>query len=149
MDPIGASTNWKWFGYEDSWVNVDGVKVQSVSGGGHSGGGIFMSTFDHARFGLLFSNDGKWKEKQLISKKWIEMSTKPSIPNPNYGYLWWLNSKEGDRYMEDVDENVFYASGFGGNFIIIDKTKNLVIVVRWLEPKYLNDFIKIIYSAKN
>ena len=35
MDPIGASTTWGWYGYENSWVNVDGTKVQSVSGGGH------------------------------------------------------------------------------------------------------------------
>ncbi len=36
MDPIGASTTWRWYGYSTSWVNVDGAKVQSVSGGGHS-----------------------------------------------------------------------------------------------------------------
>ena len=38
MDPIGASSTWRWFGYENSWVPVDGMKMQSVSGGGHSGG---------------------------------------------------------------------------------------------------------------
>ncbi|MGI9544172.1 MAG: serine hydrolase domain-containing protein, partial [Cyclobacteriaceae bacterium] len=42
MDPIGASSTWRWYGYENSWVNVDGIKMQSVSGGGHSGGGVFM-----------------------------------------------------------------------------------------------------------
>ena len=35
MDPIGASSTWRWYGYENSFVNVDGVMVQSVSGGGH------------------------------------------------------------------------------------------------------------------
>ncbi len=40
MDPIGASTTWRWFGYENSFVNVDGVMMQSVSGGGHHGGGF-------------------------------------------------------------------------------------------------------------
>ncbi|RMG27574.1 MAG: class C beta-lactamase-related serine hydrolase, partial [Bacteroidetes bacterium] len=54
MDPIGASTTWRWYGYENSWVTLDGLRMQSVSGGGHSGGGIFISTEDHARFGLLF-----------------------------------------------------------------------------------------------
>ena len=41
MDPIGASTTWRWFGYENSFVNMDGMMMQSVSGGGHHGGGIF------------------------------------------------------------------------------------------------------------
>lgn len=54
MDPVGASTTWRWYGYENSWVIVDGTKMQSVSGGGHSGGGLFINTEDHARFGLLF-----------------------------------------------------------------------------------------------
>ena len=43
MDPIGASNTWRWHGYENSWVNVDGVMVQSVSGGGHWGGGMFIA----------------------------------------------------------------------------------------------------------
>jgi len=61
MDPIGASTTWRWHGYSTSWVNVDGTRVQSVSGGGHSGGGLFINTYDHARFGLLFQRNGQWK----------------------------------------------------------------------------------------
>ena len=32
MEPIGASSTWRWYGYENSWVEVDGKKVQSVSG---------------------------------------------------------------------------------------------------------------------
>ena len=54
MDPIGASTTWRWYGYNNSWVELDGIRMQSVSGGGHSGGGLFINTEDHARFGLLF-----------------------------------------------------------------------------------------------
>jgi Beta-lactamase len=54
MDPIGASSTWRWYGYENSFVNMDGLMMQSVSGGGHHGGGIFINTLDQARFGLLF-----------------------------------------------------------------------------------------------
>ncbi|MDZ7720635.1 MAG: serine hydrolase [Balneolaceae bacterium] len=38
MDPIGASRTWRWHGYDQSWTEVDGRKIQSVSGGGHNGG---------------------------------------------------------------------------------------------------------------
>ena len=39
MDPIGASSTWRWYGYRNSWIVLDGIAVQSVSGGGHWGGG--------------------------------------------------------------------------------------------------------------
>ena len=54
MDPIGASNTWRWHGYKNSWIVLDGLNVQSVSGGGHWGGGMFINALDHARFGYLF-----------------------------------------------------------------------------------------------
>lgn len=61
MDKIGASISWRWYGYDNSFVNVDGIMMQSVSGGGHFGGGLFISAMDQARFGLLFARNGRWK----------------------------------------------------------------------------------------
>ena len=146
MDPIGASSTWRWYGYDNAWVNIDGIKMQSVTGGGHSGGGLFINTEDHARFGLLFLNNGKWKNKQLVSTSWITEATTPSKANANYGYMWWLN-KKGARHWEGVSENIYYAAGFGGNFIIIDKEKDLVIVTRWLEPSKAGEFVKKVMTA--
>ncbi len=146
MDKIGASTTWRWFGYENAWTEIDGINMKSVTGGGHSGGGIFISTEDMARFGLLFLNDGNWKAESVISKTWIEKAITPSIPNKNYGYMWWLN-KNGERHWEGISENVFYAAGFGGNFIIIDKKNDLVIITRWLEPSKIKDFMQKVNEA--
>ena len=137
MDPIGASTTWRWFGYDNSWTDLDGHHVKSVSGGGHSGGGIFINTLDHARFGLLFLNKGAWNGKQLISQDWIEKATASSPSKVNYGYMWWLNKKGTSRFWEGVPENIFYAAGFGGNFIVIVPDEELVIVTRWLEPSQI------------
>jgi hypothetical protein len=33
MDPIEASSTWRWLGYHNSWVIIDGQNIQSVSGG--------------------------------------------------------------------------------------------------------------------
>jgi CubicO group peptidase (beta-lactamase class C family) len=147
MDPIGASNTWRWYGYNNSWVNIDVSKMQSVSGGGHSGGGLFISTEDHARFGLLFLNKGKWKTHQLISPEWIKKATTPSVANPSYGYLWWLNHKESSRYVAAAGEDMYYAAGFGGNFIIIIPKKNMVVVTRWLEPKAMPSFLEKVMDA--
>ncbi len=145
MDPIGASSTWRWYGYETSWVDVDGYKIQSVSGGGHSGGGVFISTLDHARFGLLFLKKGNWKGKQLISEDWVRKVQQPSAANESYGYLWWLN--KGNRNMEGVPETLYYAAGFGGNYIVIDQEHDLVIVTRWLEPSKLGEFLKMVMES--
>ena len=147
MDPIGASTTWRWFGYDNSWTDLDGHHVQSVSGGGHSGGGIFINTLDHARFGLLFLNKGAWNGKQLISQDWIEKATASSPAQVNYGYMCWLNKKGTSRFWEGVPENVFYAAGFGGNFIVIVPDEELVIVTRWLEPSQIGSFVKGVLDA--
>ncbi|MBZ9731045.1 beta-lactamase family protein [Salegentibacter sp. JZCK2] len=145
MDPINASSSWRWFGYDNSWTTIDGFKMQSVSGGGHSGGGMFINTEDMARFGLLFMNNGKWNEKELISASLIEEAVQPSATNPNYGYMWWLNA-DGPRQWKNVDKDIFYAAGFGGNFIIVDRKENLVIVTRWLEPSKIEEFVQKIYN---
>ena len=146
MDPIGASTSWRWYGYENSFVNIDGIMMQSVSGGGHFGGGMFISSLDQARFGLLFRRKGKWKNKQLISEAWINEAVKPSEVNKSYGYMWWTN--EDDR-LKDLSKKIYYAEGFGGNTILIDHENDLVIVSRWLEPSRLSDFVNMVVSSIN
>lgn len=146
MDPIGASSTWRWQGYDNAWVVIDGLRMQSVTGGGHSGGGMFINTKDMARFGLLFNNNGNWNGKQLISEDAIEKAVTPSPANPNYGFMWWLNEK-GNRNWEELPEDLFYAAGFGGNFIIIDREKDLVVVTRWLEPSQIEPFLNLVYKA--
>ena len=144
MCPINASTTWRWYGYDNSFVNIDGVMVQSVSGGGHFGGGLFINTLDQARFGLLFLRKGKWNGQQLISEKWVNESHQPSEPNKSYGYLWWTNKANA---LEGISSNVYYANGFGGNFIVVDNENDLVVVARWLEPDKLGDFLKLVLAS--
>lgn len=144
MDPIGASTTWRWYGYDNSFVNVDGVMMQSVSGGGHFGGGLFINTYDQARFGLLFARGGKWQNKQLISKEWVNDVRQPSAANPSYGLMWWTNS---EGRLGKVSKNMFTAEGFGGNFIVVDAEHDLVMAVRWLEPATLKAFVELVESS--
>ena len=152
MDPIGASDSWRWYGYENSWVNIDGLMTQSVSGGGHSGGGIFINSEDHARFGLLYLNKGKWNGKRIISEEWIKKSITPSKTNPEYGFMWWINSELGKDYQttdwKNVPTNIFYGSGFGGNEVIIIPDENMVIVGRWFGSQTESTFIKMILDSK-
>jgi len=148
MDPIGASPTWRWHGYKNSWVQIDGLKMQSVSGGGHWGGGMFISTRDQARFGLLFLCNGNWNGRQLISKDWIKMLRVPTPANPIYGYMWWLNT---DRQQSpSAPESAFCAVGFGGNYIVVDQELDLVVVVRWSgSPQIINGIFQRVLAALN
>ncbi len=144
MDPIGASTTWRWYGYDQSFVNVDGIMMQSVSGGGHHGGGIFMNTLDQARFGLLFLRNGKWNNQQLISEQWINAARQPSFANKNYGYMWWLNT---DKQWTSLSPKVYYALGFGGNYIIVDNEHDMVVVARWMDPDKIGDVLSLLVKS--
>jgi CubicO group peptidase (beta-lactamase class C family) len=145
MNPIGASTTWRWFGYENSRVVIDGIVMQSVSGGGHHGGGMFINTYDQARFGLLFARKGNWNGDQLLSSEWVDMAKTPSEPNPAYGYMWW--TLKGNTQWEGVPDHVYYAAGFGGNYILVDEENDLVIVTRWLDNSVLEEFAGTVYRA--
>ncbi len=145
MDPIGASSTWRWYGYDNSMVVIDGVSVQSVSGGGHFGGGLFINSIDHARFGLLFLRNGTWKGKEIISSEWINKMKIPSENNDTYGYMWWLN--RGERKWDDLSENIFYGSGFGGNYVVVVPDHELVIVARWIDSSKIGDFVKKVIEA--
>ncbi len=145
MDPIGASSTWRWYGYNNSWVDMDGLKIQSVSGGGHSGGGLFISTEDHARFGLLFLNKGNWNGHPLLSENWVSKVQTSSEANEGYGYMWWLN--KGPEQWKDLPDDIYYAAGFGGNYIVIIPDINTVVVTRWLVPSELGPFLRLVMDA--
>jgi len=144
MDPIGASTTWRWYGYENSYVNMDGIMMQSVSGGGHFGGGLFISAQDQARFGLLFLRKGKWKNLQLISEKWVNAVHQSSKPNKDYGYMWWINATGN---WKEVSPSLYFAEGFGGNFIVVDNEHDLVVVARWMDTTRMGEFMKLVERA--
>jgi CubicO group peptidase (beta-lactamase class C family) len=129
-EPIGATDTWEWHGYHNSTVDVDGTAMKSVSGGGHWGGGLWISARDLARVGLLYLNGGAWDGNRLLSEAWVDASTEPCDVNEGYGYLWWLN---GDRTLwPSAPESAYAALGHGQNTVWIDPEHDLVVVLRWL-----------------
>jgi CubicO group peptidase (beta-lactamase class C family) len=145
MDPIGASDTWVWHGYRNSFVEMDGQRMQSVSGGGHWGGGVWANTRDHARFGYLMLRRGNWSGKQLMSERWIEQATSPTPLRPVYGFMWWLNT-DGQQFAA-ASRRSYFALGAGGNAIWIDPEHDLVVVTRWLSGNRLNEFMRLVTAA--
>lgn len=87
-----------------------------------------MTSRQMAKMGYIYLYDGKWKENQIVSPEWIEKSIEPRFSNINssgsYGYQWWL--KTFNTATEAYD--CYYASGNGGQFIVVNKELDLVVV---------------------
>lgn len=146
MEPIGASTTWQWLGYETSWVVMDGQAVQSVSGGGHWGGGLFINAHDMARFGYLTLRRGRWKERQLLSDEWVRMARTPTPAQPTYGFMnWFLNTDR--KYVPAGPPTMFIHVGNGTNVVIVDPDHDIVAVVRWIENGAVNGFVEKLMAA--
>jgi CubicO group peptidase (beta-lactamase class C family) len=139
MDPIGASPTWRWFGYDNSWIVLDGELAQSVSGGAHWGGGMYISARDLARFGYLTLRKGRWGDRRILSEQWIRLATSPGV-NPDYGFMnYFLNT--GRRSLPSAPADAFWHLGAGSNIVYVDPANDLVVVARWIEDLQALDAI--------
>jgi hypothetical protein len=147
MDPIGASNTWRWTGYRNAWIVLDGQAIQSVSGGGHWGGGMFINAYDMARFGLLSLHKGNWNGQQLISEDWVKRSVTPTPAKTDYGFMnWFLNTDK--KMLPDAPLTAFMHIGNGNNLIYVDSENDLVIVVRWIaDTKSMNTVVKSVLES--
>lgn len=94
-----------------------------------------MSALDMARIGLLMARGGDWCGKRIVSKSWVEESTR-RISDTNrdegtsgYGYLWWVGA-DGRQLGATFDGHTFSARGVRGQYMIINPADDLVIVHR-------------------
>ncbi len=153
MDPIGASDTWAWHGYHNSDVEVDGRTIKSVSGGGQWGGGMWISARDQARYGYLYLRRGRWGggggrgggDEQLLPEDWIAATTTPTDIQPNYGYMWWLNTDR--QQWPSAPAPSFAALGAGSNVVWVDPDHDLVVVLRWIQRGAVDGMLQRVLRA--
>jgi CubicO group peptidase (beta-lactamase class C family) len=144
-DPIGASPGWEWQPYRNAWIVIDGVRMPSVPGGSHWGGGLWMSTRDHARLGLLIASGGRWNGHDLVPAWWIAEMVTPSVINADYGLCWWLNA--GGRQFPGAPPASFAAKGAGSNVLWVDPEHRLVVVARWIDKPHVDGLIAAVVAS--
>ncbi len=93
---------------------------------------LYLTVRDYAKFGYLYLNKGKWEDKQIVSEKWVNTSTRtdPTVRMWDaYGYLWHVNLP---LRLGASDSNIpadgYMAEGIMGQHIFIIPSKDLVIV---------------------
>jgi CubicO group peptidase (beta-lactamase class C family) len=127
---------------------TDGVRLPSVHGGSHWGGGLWMSTRDHARLGLLIASGGRWSGYELVPAWWIAEMLTPCPINPDYGLCWWLNS--ASHQFPGAPATSVAAKGAGSNVLWIDPNLRLVVVARWVDKPHVDGLIAaVVASVKN
>jgi CubicO group peptidase (beta-lactamase class C family) len=126
--PLGI-TNYSWGSAPNGVVNTLG--------------GLSLRPRDMAKIGYLFLNGGCWQGKQIVSKKWVEVSTGQQVDAgqlpawflaDGYGYQWWL----GSFHVRGQIIESYSARGRGGQFIIVFPALQMAAVFTgWNDNKLL------------
>jgi CubicO group peptidase (beta-lactamase class C family) len=143
--PVGASDTWSWVGYDNSWVEIKGKRVQSVPGGTHWGGGMSIGSADQALIGQMLLNEGRVGDKQVLSKEWVQRMQAPCSIAPWYGTLVWLNGQRG--VFPSASASSYFCIGAGASVVWIDPERDMVAVVRWIDTTQINGFCKRVTAA--
>jgi CubicO group peptidase (beta-lactamase class C family) len=145
MQPLGASEDWQWVGYDNAWVELGGRRVQSVPGGTHWGGGLSISANDQMKVARMFLNQGKVDGRQIISSQWLQRMVTPCAISPTYGYLVWLNHQ--GMVFPSAPVSSYFFIGAGSSFTWIEPERRLAVVVRWLNPEHADAFFGRVLKA--
>ena len=120
--------------YLDFWysslidkIGMHSMLIESDMAGNFVGSSYGWATArDWAKFGLLYLHEGNWNGVQIFDKSWAKYVATPTpTSNGAYGGHFWLNA--GGTYP-DVPKDMYYASGYQGQKVIIIPSKEMVIV---------------------
>jgi CubicO group peptidase (beta-lactamase class C family) len=145
LRPLGGGRDFRWEGYDDSWVEIGGERMQSVPGGTHWGGGVTISARDQARIGQLLLDGGAHAGKQLVPADWVGRMREPNAVAPFYGLLTWLN-RDG-RLFADASRASAFMFGAGGHMVWIDPESDAVVITRWLDGAHAAGFVRLVGEA--
>ena len=110
--PLGIS-DYRWGRHPDGTINTQG--------------GLSLRPRDMAKIGYLFLKGGRWQGRQIVSRNWVNASTKAHIPayyGLGYGYQWY----RGHATVNSKVFETFFAWGRGGQFIFVIPEFDLVAV---------------------
>jgi CubicO group peptidase (beta-lactamase class C family) len=145
LRPLDACEDWGWAGYDNSWIELNGRRVQSVPGGSHWGGGVSINSLDQARIGQMLLDEGRHQGRQIISSEWIARMRTPCAIAPFYGYLIWLNGARS--VFPSASASSYFAIGAGGSITWIDPKRQMVVVVRWIDADHADAFFGAVAAS--
>jgi CubicO group peptidase (beta-lactamase class C family) len=109
-------------------MGITDFEWSRVKGDTDAGGGLRLRPRDMAKIGQLVLADGRWNDRQIVSKAWIDASMTPRLEATGpyfYGYLWWL----GRSLHNGREVHWIAALGRGGQSVRIVPELDLVVAV--------------------
>lgn len=109
FDPLGISSYY----WEKSPEGIE-----------NGGWGLYLKREDVAKLAQLYLDRGVWRGKRIISEKWIQESTVPSVKTPDdfgefdYGYHIWCNKSK----------NSFLFNGMFCQDALVLKNQRIIII---------------------
>ena len=128
FDKIGIS-RLEWITYKD------GITMGAF--------GIETTPRELGKIGQLVLNEGLWGSERIVSKAWLDEMTSAQVPaaetqvtDSAFCYLWW----------KDVARNVSFSWGHGGQYMFINREKDLIVVIT-SEPRTNGQFVLSVYQG--
>ncbi len=123
------------------WVNFRNGLINGA-------GGLYLSAEDMAKTGLLFLNNGRWRNKEIIDSSYFNhlknnlVEVSGYADATHYTQLWWVNKRVFRVGEKTESETIYSANGYGDQHIIMIPNRELVIVITGsnngsVEKKYL------------
>lgn len=108
-------------GCRDTGYQPEGI---DRNGNVRIGGSMLISCRDLARLGQLYVDGGRWNGRELITPAYIRAAISPSPSNPDYGFLWWLNTS---GRIARAPRTMYFAAGARGQFCFVIPERRLVV----------------------
>lgn len=107
----------------DAFISLDDADHRQAK----AYGGLVTNVRDLAKIGRLYLNGGTYANKQIVSKQWIDRSTRASLANEAYSLGWNNIITLADDGLYTVTPR-FFALGLYGQVLFCDPANNLIIV---------------------
>jgi CubicO group peptidase (beta-lactamase class C family) len=113
-----------------SRIGLSNITWSSDHAGHTIGGwGVGASVREFARFGYLYLKGGAWDGEQIVSREWVQQSTRPASADETwYGFQWWLASSLSNYSRNGIPSDIFHAQGLYHQKIFVVPSKDLVVV---------------------
>ena len=123
MDPIGVPTdNWRWRANQYRAKTIQDLPSREFASG------LTITHRALARIGYLYLREGRWKDRQILSREYIRTATTPtklSAPFAYYAFYWGSNAL---GTYAGMPSDAYWALGLGDSFVVVSPSLDIVAV---------------------
>ena len=92
--------------------------------------------------GLLVARGGEWNGRKIVSREYLADMVRPCPVNPQYGFMWWLNTDR--KLYPSIPADALLALGGGQHVIWVDARRDLVAVLRWVDRAHCDALLGLV-----